>query len=175
MRTDAQEGKPEAIEHRLQGKYLTFSLDDEEYGVDILRVTEIIGLMKIRPIPGSAMELKGIINLRGRVIPVLDLRLRFGMCEAEHTERTCIIIVELSVGGRQVNLGMIVDTVNEVAEFKEEQIEPAPQHAVGINTRNILGIAKRSSGAVVLLLDIGQALGSDSSLFEMGTSCGSGF
>jgi len=95
-----------------EGKYLTFSLAGEEYGIGILKVKEIIGIMTITPIPKTPDFVKGVINLRGKVIPVVDLRLKFGMTGMESTERTCIIVVEIAAAGNKIFMGIVVDSVS---------------------------------------------------------------
>jgi len=95
-----------------EGKYLTFSLGDEEYGIGILKVKEIIGMMRITPVPQTPEFVKGVINLRGKVIPVIDLRLRFGIEEIGYTERTCIIVVEIVGSGAKMHIGVVVDSVS---------------------------------------------------------------
>ena len=144
----------------LQGKYLTFMLDNEEYGVEILNVKEIIGLMSITELPKTPEYVKGVINLRGKVIPVIDLRLRFGLEEIEHTEKTCIIVVEITKDGSTLQLGIIVDAVSEVMNVGREDLEPTPRFGISLNTDFILAMAK-SRDTVRTLLDIGTVLGSD--------------
>lgn len=138
----------------LSGKYLTFVLSGEEYGLEILSVREIIGLMNITSVPRTPDYVKGVINLRGKVIPVIDLRLKFGMAEAEHTEETCIIVVTV----RNVEMGVIVDCVSEVQNISAEQIEPPPAFGTGVETSYILGISKVED-KVTILLDIEDILG----------------
>ena len=139
------------------GTYLTFDLVDELYGVDILKVREIIGMMDITPVPQAQDFVKGLLNLRGRVIPILDLRLKFGLVEAEHTDRTAIIVVEISLHTGPVQMGILVDTVSEVVHIEAEDIEPAPEFGARMRTEYILGMAK-IKGRVVILLDIGHVL-----------------
>ena len=139
----------------LGGKYLTFKLADEEYGIEILKVREINGLMDITAVPRMPACMKGVINLRGKVIPVIDLRLTFGLSEAEHTEQTCIIVVNV---GREV--GIIVDTVSEVVDIQAGNIEPPPSIGSSVDTGFILGMGKVGS-AVKILLDIEKALAGD--------------
>src|SRR3974390_3277362 len=91
-----------------EGKYLTFSLENEEYGIGILKVKEIIGMMKITPVPQTPAFVKGVINLRGKVIPVIDLRLRFGMVQTEYTERTCIVVVDINADAEKLQIGIVV-------------------------------------------------------------------
>ncbi|HVO66251.1 MAG TPA: chemotaxis protein CheW [Syntrophales bacterium] len=133
-----------------EGKYLTFSLAAEEYGISILRVKEIIGMMAITVIPQTPAYVKGVINLRGKVIPVVDLRLKFGMEEIKYTDRTCIIVVELHAN---IRMGIVVDTVSEVLNVKAADIEETPSFGAAMNTNYILGMAKAESG-VKILLDI---------------------
>ena len=134
------------------GKYLTFKLADEEYGVEILKVREINGLMDITAVPRMPIYMKGVINLRGKVIPVVDLRLKFGFDEIEHTEQTCIIVVDV---GKEI--GIIVDTVSEVLDIKGENIEPPPSLGGSVDTSFILGMGKVGD-EVKILLDINRVL-----------------
>jgi purine-binding chemotaxis protein CheW len=140
-----------------EGKYLTFSLAGEEYGIGILKVKEIIGMMPITTVPRAPSFVKGVINLRGKVIPVLDLRLRFGMEAREYTERTCIIVVEFGSGGRDVIVGIVVDSVSEVLNIRGEDIEETPAFGTALNTEYIHGMAKIGKG-VKILLDIDRVL-----------------
>lgn len=141
----------------LAGKYLTFKLANEEYGIGILKVKEIIGMMPITPVPQMPHYVKGVINLRGKVIPVIDLRLRFGMEEAGYTDRTCIIVVEVSRGEGSITMGIVVDAVSEVSQIKAEDIEETPSFGTRLNTSYIVGMAK-SDGSVKILLDIDRIL-----------------
>ncbi len=143
----------------LAGKYLTFALGKEEYGLGILNVREIIGVMEITAVPHTPDHIKGVINLRGRVIPVMDLRLRFGMEAAEYNERTCIIVVEVQAQTGQFQVGMVVDSVSEVSNIASEDIEPPPSFGTSVtDTANILGMAK-VKGEVKILLDIDKVIG----------------
>jgi purine-binding chemotaxis protein CheW len=135
------------------GKYLTFFLQEEEYGLEILKVHEIIGMMPITPVPRTPDFIRGVINLRGKIIPTLDLRLKFGMAETETTDQTCIIVVQSN--GMQI--GVVVDRVSEVLDIASEEIEDTPSFGSDVNTDYILGIGK-SEGRVRLLLDIDRAL-----------------
>lgn len=139
------------------GKYLTYSLGEEEYGIGILKVKEIIGMMPITSVPQTPDFVKGVINLRGKVIPVLDLRLKFGMPPTEYTERTCIIVVEISGGTDALLMGCVVDSVSEVLNIKAEEIEPSPTFGTRVETEYILGMAKMEGG-VKILLDIDRVL-----------------
>lgn len=138
------------------GKFLTFFLASEEYGLEILKVREIIGMMPITRVPRTPEHMRGVINLRGKVIPVIDLRIRFGLQPTEQSQRTCIIVVQ--AGG--VEFGVVVDRVSEVANVASEDIEDAPSFGAEVGTEYLLGIAK-SSGRVKLLLDIDQVLSRD--------------
>ncbi len=140
-----------------EGKYLTFTLADEEYGIGILKIREIIGMMSITSVPQTPPFVKGVINLRGKVIPVVDLRLRFGMQEIEYTERTCIIVVEIEGQTVTVQIGIVVDAVSEVMNIKGEDIEDTPTFGTKLDTEYILGMAKMEGG-VKILLDIDQVL-----------------
>lgn len=134
-------------------KFLTFFLAGEEYGIEILKVQEIIGMMTITPVPRTPHFIRGVINLRGKVITVVDLRLKFEMEPKEQTEETCIIVVQ--TGGIQI--GCVVDKVSEVLDINEREIEDAPSFGADVNTEYILGIGK-SQGKVKLLLDIDKVL-----------------
>ncbi|SMC23909.1 purine-binding chemotaxis protein CheW [Desulfacinum hydrothermale DSM 13146] len=141
-----------------EGKYLTFSLCNEEYGIGILKVKEIIGMMAITPVPQTPHFVKGVVNLRGKVIPVIDLRLKFGMEESEYNERTCIIVVETSgASSSYAMMGLVVDSVSEVVNIKEEDIEDSPAFGTRLSTEYILGMAK-SGDSVKILLDIDKVL-----------------
>jgi purine-binding chemotaxis protein CheW len=139
------------------GKYLTFALGDEEFGIGILTVKEIIGMMSFTPIPRTPEFVKGVINLRGKVIPVLDLRLKFGLPSAEYDERTCIVVVEVGTGEGKMAVGLVVDKVNEVSNVKEDDVEDTPGFGVSLDTAYILGMAK-SQGEVKILLDIDRVI-----------------
>ncbi|MBU4315960.1 MAG: chemotaxis protein CheW [Proteobacteria bacterium] len=140
-----------------EGKYLTFSLAKEEYGIGILKIKEIIGMIPVTTIPGTPDFVKGVINLRGKVIPIIDLRLRFGIKATEYTERTCIIVVEMEGANGTIVIGQVVDAVSEVLNIKSEDIEDAPQFGTRLNIDFILGMAK-INGGVKILLDIDKVL-----------------
>ncbi len=142
-----------------EGKYLTFVLCGEEYGIEILKVREIIGIMKIRPVPQTPGHVKGVINLRGKVIPVTDLRLKFGFQEIEYTKETCIIVIEV----KNILTGIIVDTVSEVIDVHHEELEPPPHLGNSMNTEILLGIAKIKN-KIKILLDIDTILSTDAVL-----------
>ncbi len=142
-----------------EGKYLTFSLANEEYGIGILKVKEIIGMLPVTTVPQTPGFVKGVINLRGKVIPVIDLRLRFGMQAIDYGERTCIIVVEIEAAGR-VMMGVVVDSVSEVLNIKVDDIVDTPAFGTHLNTDHILGMAK-AEGGVKILLDIDRVLSSE--------------
>ena len=135
------------------GKFLTFYLKKEEYGLEILKVREIVGLIDITPIPRVPDHIRGVINLRGRVVPVLDLRVRFGMEAVEATYETCIIVVQ-AVG---LEMGLVVDRVSDVVEIVEADFEDVPDFGLDVPTDCLLGVGK-SDGAIRLLLDVDRVL-----------------
>ncbi|MDH4320326.1 MAG: chemotaxis protein CheW [Desulfobulbaceae bacterium] len=160
MQAAAEEVRSESVGgvHELEGKYLTFALGKEEYGIGILKVREIIGLMEITAVPHTPSYIKGVINLRGRVIPVLDLRLKFEMETEAYTERTCIIVVEVQGESAAVQVGMLVDSVSEVLNVSGQEIEPPPAFGGSTETAFILGMAK-IKGDVKILLDADRIIG----------------
>lgn len=143
------------------GKYLTFFLSDEEYGAEILKIREIIGMMDITVLPMTNNFVKGVINLRGKVIPVIDLRLKFGMPEVDYTKETCIIVVAV----KETMVGVVVDTVSEVVDITAEEIEPSPELGNDVNTEYILGIGK-VKGETKILLDMDAVLDTDDMILE---------
>jgi purine-binding chemotaxis protein CheW len=143
-----------------EGKYLTFTLAEEEYGIGILKIKEIIGMLPITSVPQTPDFVKGVINLRGKVIPVMDLRLRFGMPSIDYTERTCIIVVEIAGSTGTVLIGIVVDAVSEVLNIKGDDIEKTPTFGTKLNTDYILGMAKMEGG-VKILLHIDRVLSND--------------
>jgi purine-binding chemotaxis protein CheW len=143
----------------LAGKYLTFKLGSEVYGLEILKVREIMGLMPITAVPRTPSFVRGVINLRGKVIPVVDLRTKFGMESVEDTEETCIIVVDVGALG----MGITVDAVSEVVEIAGCDIEDAPTFGKGVNTDFILGMGKANK-KVTMLLDIRQVLTNEESM-----------
>jgi len=141
------------------GKYLTFVLGAEQYGVEIVKVREILGVLPITPMPQAPLCVKGVINLRGKVIPVIDTRTKFGMPEKETTPETCIIVVD--VGGKSI--GLLVDTVKEVMDIREDQIEAPPSFGTGTDTDFVRGLGKIGN-QVRILLDIDRVAGDDEGL-----------
>lgn len=141
----------EALLVALPGKYLTYRLENETYGLQILKVQEIIGMMHITKVPKAPEYVSGVINLRGKVIPVINMRNKFGMEEVETTERTCIIVVQVFQQDHTVTMGFVVDEVSEVLDIQEEQIEPAPTFDSSVNTDFISGMGKIGQDVVMLL------------------------
>ena len=157
-KTQTQESHGAALEK--EGKYLTFALANEEYGLEILKVREIIGYIDVTAVPQTPHFIKGVINLRGQVIPVVDLRAKFGMETTEVTEQTCIIVVEITQGSRTCSTGIVVDHVQEVLDIAGSAIEEAPQFDASVNTDFILGMGKVGD-SVKILLDIDRVLAGD--------------
>ncbi|HMB30661.1 MAG TPA: chemotaxis protein CheW [Desulfohalobiaceae bacterium] len=149
--------KDDMLMDQLAGKYLTCNLDQETYGLEILKVQEIIGMQEITKVPRTPEYVKGVINLRGKVIPIVDLRIKFGMEEKEATRKTCIIVVQVSRGGNSVIMGVVVDEVSEVLNISAEEIELPPAFGTQIDTAFILGMAKIKE-EVTILLDIDKVL-----------------
>ncbi len=145
------------------GKYLTFALAHEEYGVPVLKVREIIKIMDITSVPQVPPHIKGVINLRGKVIPIVDLRAKFGLPGADYTERTCIIVVEVNTPGRRLMLGTIVDAVSEVLNIAAEEIEPTPDFGERLDTHYMAGVAK-VKGAVKILLDLDRVVSAEAAI-----------
>ncbi len=144
----------------IAGKYLTVVLENEAYGIGVLKVREIIRMQKITHVPQMPAFVKGVINLRGRVIPVVDLRVKFGL-KAEFGERTCIVVVEVKLPtGQVVHMGLIVDSVEEVVTLTAAEIEPTPDFGAKLNTDYLLGMAK-VKGHVKALLDIEKVVSLD--------------
>ena len=147
----------------LEGKYLTFSLDGQQYGIDILRIKEIIGMLPIRSIPQAPPYLRGVISLRGRTIPVIDLRIKFGLGAPASGDRSCIVILESDHAGQAMCIGVAVDSVSEVMTIRSTHIDPTPTFGARIDTRHILAMAKAENG-IRMLLDIDHVLQEDEGL-----------
>ena len=141
-----------------EGKYLTFALGNEEFGLEILKVREIIGYIDVTALPQTPHHVKGVINLRGQVIPVIDLRAKFGMEAVEVTEQSCIIVVEIIEDSRKCCVGIIVDRVQEVLDIAAQDIEDPPQFGATVRTDFILGMGKIGN-SVKILLDIDRVVG----------------
>ena len=140
----------------IEGKFLTFVLGEEIYGIEILKASEIIGLMDITTVPQTPDYMKGVINLRGKVIPVIDLRKKFSMQEGVHTQETCVIVVEVN----GTSIGVIVDSVSEVSDITGAEIEDAPNFGQGIDTSFIMGLGKVRD-KIIILLDIETGLSTE--------------
>jgi purine-binding chemotaxis protein CheW len=148
------------------GKYLTFQLGHEFYGVEVLQIREIIRLIDITPVPQMPDYIKGVVNLRGKIIPVVDLRLKFGLTEIQANERTCIVVVQLdSVSGVATRLGLVVDGVEEVVNIAASEIETTPNFGSSLDTDYFSGMAK-IKGSLKTLLNINRVLQMDAAVAE---------
>jgi len=156
MAASSEEAAVGTVAEERLNKYLTFALGSEEYGLEILKVREIIGLMEITRVPRMPDFVRGVINLRGKIIPVIDLRLKFGMNEQEDTKETCIIVVDLE----DLLIGVVVDKVSEVLDIIADKIEEAPDFGISVDTEFILGVGKCDDN-VVMILDIAKVLTTD--------------
>jgi purine-binding chemotaxis protein CheW len=148
---------PAATSDGRAGKYLTFDLAGEEFGVRVLKVREIMGLQEITPVPQTRPHVKGVINLRGKIIPVIDLRLKFGLPPAEYNQRTCIIVTQVQGEAAPLVVGVVVDGVSEVLNLSAAEIEDTPDFGEGFSGSYLLGMAK-AKGKVKILLDIDRVL-----------------
>jgi purine-binding chemotaxis protein CheW len=142
------------------GRYLTFLIDNESYGLPIKKVKEIIGLMEITHIPKTRNYIKGVINLRGKIIPLMDFRLKFGMDEKAYNERTCIIVIEVDSTERQKLVGIVVDAVSDVVKIQKGDIEPPPDYNNKSEGDVLIGIGKLKD-KVILILNIEKILNYD--------------
>jgi purine-binding chemotaxis protein CheW len=146
-----------SVGEKLAGKYLTFKLADEEYGLEILKVQEIIQMQAVTRVPRTPEYVRGVINLRGKVIPVIDLRQKFSLDTVKDTERTCIIVVQIASRDAHMIMGIIIDEVKEVLDIKADNIEETPSFGASIDTEFILGIGKIGT-SVKILLDIDKVM-----------------
>ena len=144
---------PTRTKEERAGKYLAFHLGPEEFGIQVLKVREIMGIQEITAVPHTPLHTKGVINLRGKVIPVVDLRLKFGMPEVAYTQRTCIIVTEVEGESGSMMIGAVVDGVSEVLNLAVADIEDTPDFGGEVATTGLLGMAK-VKGKVKILLDI---------------------
>ena len=158
--TDIRNGVVTEAPAARSGKYLTFQMGKEVYGIQILKVQEIIGMMPITQVPKTPDFVRGVINLRGKVIPVIELRRKFGMGHREDTDRTCIVVVQVSGAMGTVTMGLLVDEVSEVLNVGQEQIEAPPSFGAGVHTEFILGMGKVGQ-KVLMLLDADKVLSSE--------------
>lgn len=149
-----------SVAEKLAGKYLTFKLADEEYGLEILKVQEIIQMQAVTKVPRTPDYVRGVINLRGKVIPVVDLRIKFRFSECEDTEKTCIIVVQVTNDANMIIMGIIIDEVKEVLDIDADNIEETPSFGASIDTEFILGMGKIEN-SVKILLDIDRVLSND--------------
>jgi purine-binding chemotaxis protein CheW len=154
---DRQVAREGAIGNALAGKYLTFRLAEEEYGLEILKVQEIIQMQSVTKVPRTPSYVGGVINLRGKVIPVIDLRKKLGLPAVQNTEKTCIIVVQIERESGKLVTGIIIDEVKEVLDIAGEHIEQTPDFGSRINTEFILGIGKIGQ-SVKILLDIDKVM-----------------
>ncbi|MCM8536502.1 MAG: chemotaxis protein CheW [Lentisphaeraceae bacterium] len=148
-------------EDTLKNKYLTFHIGDEDYGISIGYVTEIIGILKVTEVPQTPDYIKGVINLRGKVIPVMDIRLRFGMAARDYDERTCVIVVN----HKENVVGLVVDTVSEVLDIPEESIEGSPQFSSNLSNDFVSGMGKVEE-QIKMIIDVNSLLFRDSEILE---------
>jgi purine-binding chemotaxis protein CheW len=156
MLTANEPATPAQVDARA-GKYLTFQLANEEFGICVLKVREIMGLQEITAVPQTPPHIKGVINLRGKVVPVIDLRMKFGILTSEYTQRTCIIVTQVQGEAGLVLMGIIVDGVAEVLNLAASEIEDTPDFGEEVAGRYLLGMAK-VKGKVKILLDIDRVL-----------------
>ena len=133
------------------GKFLTFELDGETYGVGIRSVREIMGIIDITPVPDAPAHVRGVVNLRGKIVPVVDLRRRLGIGGAQPSSRSCIVVVETPAAGERSQAGMIVDSVSEVVPIPETDIEPPPEIGGAVQAGSVEGLAKVREKVVILL------------------------
>jgi purine-binding chemotaxis protein CheW len=146
-----------ALNDRRAGKYLTFQLGREEFGVHVLKVREIMGLQEITAVPQTPAAIKGVINLRGKVVPVVDLRLKFGLEATAYTQRTCIVVTQVESGAGPMQVGIVVDGVSDVLTIGAGEIEDAPDLGEHVDGQYLLGMAK-VKGKLKILLDIDRVL-----------------
>jgi purine-binding chemotaxis protein CheW len=149
------------VQQRVSGKYLTFRVGPESFGIEVTKVREIMRLQPITRVPQMPPHLKGVLNLRGKIIPVTDLRLRLGVGDGQDTDQTCIVVVQVTLhSGNVIAMGLIVDGVEEVINFAASDIEAAPDFGAAVDTSYIRGMAK-VKGKVKTLLDIDRVVGGD--------------
>ena len=157
---EASIGSAATVPAAKAGKYLTFQMGKEVYGIEILKVQEIIGMMPVTRVPKTPEFVRGVINLRGKVIPVIELRRKFGMETREDTDRTCIVVVQVAASAGTVTMGLLVDEVSEVLNVSQEQIEAPPSFGAQVDTDFILGMGKVGQ-KVLMLLDADKVLSSE--------------
>jgi len=140
------------------GQYLTFQLSREQYGISILKITEIIGMVDVTRVPRCPTHVLGVINLRGKIVPLIDLRMRFGLPKAEYDDKTCIIVASVKSADQKMVIGMVVDTVVEVVQLHKDQLARAPEYGLTLDTTIVLGIGKLPNKNVAILLDVDRIL-----------------
>ncbi len=150
-------------------QYLTFKLDDEVFALDVAKVREILDFTTVTKVPQTPDFMRGVINLRGSVVPVIDMRLKFGMSMTENTVNTCIVVVEINLGNETTILGALADSVQEVVDMEPDQIEPAPKIGTKLNTDFIRGMGKRE-GKFVMILDIDKVFTTEELMIAQGIS-----
>lgn len=150
-------------------EYLTFKLDGDEFAVDVLKTREIVDQRSVTKVPQCPEFMLGVINLRGSVVPVIDLRLKFGMEKAEGNQSTSIVVMDVLVGGETIIVGSLVDSVEEVMELDDSQIEPAPRIGTRLNTEFIKGMGKQDD-QFLIILDIDRVFSSDELLLVQGVA-----
>ena len=150
-------------------QYLTFKLDDEIFALDVAKVREILDFTTVTKVPQTPEFMRGVINLRGSVVPVIDMRLKFGMRMTEKTVDTCIVVVEITLGNETSILGALADSVQEVVDMEPDQIEPAPRIGTKLNTDFIRGMGKRE-GKFVMILDIDKVFTTEELMIAQGMS-----
>ena len=160
QKLESKDAEAKTSEIDLGGRYLSFRLHDEEYGIDVLKVQEIIGLTHCTRVPRLPEYVKGVINLRGKVVPVVDLRLKFGMPVSDSTDKVCIVVVEVTQGATQLSVGLVVDEVVDVDDVDSDQVSYAPPLGMKVDAECMLGIAQFDE-RIVLLLDIETVLAPD--------------
>jgi purine-binding chemotaxis protein CheW len=163
MTTDTRNTPVPSASHIAAGKYLTFTMAQEEYGIPVLKVREIIKMLEITAVPQVPRHVKGVVNLRGKVVPVVDLRLKFSLAPQPYTERRCIIVVDVALRGARVMLGIVVDAVAEVLNISAEEIEPVPTFGEQVATDCMVGIAN-VKGTVKILLDLDRVFATDDAI-----------
>ncbi|HTH14955.1 MAG TPA: chemotaxis protein CheW [Spirochaetia bacterium] len=141
-------------------RYLNFVLGDESYGIEIKKVKELMGMTTITPIPQTPPFIRGFINLRGQIIPIVDLRLKFGLPFREYTKRTSIIVVEVPFGGETLLMGLVVDSIRDVASVPDDKVNRVPYINAKVHSEYIIGVANLEGGAMVIL-DVVKILNSD--------------
>lgn len=151
-------------------QYLTFKLGEEIFAVEVARVREILDVGTVTKVPQTPDFMRGVINLRGGVVPVIDLRLKFGMTRTENTVNTCIIVVEVTVGGETTVLGTLADSVQEVFDLEAAQIEPAPRIGTNLNTAFLKGMGKHND-SFIMILDIDRLFSAEDLALAQDVQC----